>query len=111
MIWIKTNTEKKVDKVLPSKIFILISFNIKALTQVNSQHMQVNFNTFPSSFRVNCVIRINVNLGPVHKEWKLLSCKFYPGQIPRNQDVNAMLIHSHVNRTLEVNPGAHFNFN
>ena len=29
LIWIKTNTEKKVDIVLPGKIFILISFKEK----------------------------------------------------------------------------------
>ena len=37
LIWIKTLTEKKVDKVLPGEIFILINFNVKAKTQVNSQ--------------------------------------------------------------------------
>ena len=37
LIQIKTNTEKKVDKVLPGEILTLISFNVNALTQVNSE--------------------------------------------------------------------------
>ena len=49
------------DKVLPGEIFILINFNVKALTQVNSQQIWMNFSTFPNSSRVNCVIRINFN--------------------------------------------------
>ena len=60
------------DKVLPSEIFILINFNVKALTQVNSQQIWMNFNTFPNSSRVNYVIRINFNSDAVHKGWKLL---------------------------------------
>ena len=60
------------DKVLPGEIFILINFNAKALTQVNSQQIWMNFNTFPNSSRVNCVIRINFNSDAVHKGWKLL---------------------------------------
>ena len=36
LIWVKANTEKKVDKVLPGEIFILVDFDVKALTQVNS---------------------------------------------------------------------------
>ena len=32
LIWIKTNTEKMVDKVLPGKIFLLISFKEKVFT-------------------------------------------------------------------------------
>ena len=48
--------EKKVDKVLPGEIFILINFNVKALTQVNSQQIWMNFNTFPNSSSVNCVM-------------------------------------------------------
>ena len=43
------------DKVLPGEIFILISFKVKALAQVNSQQIWMNFNTFPDSCRVNCV--------------------------------------------------------
>ena len=39
LIWIITNTEKRVDKVLPGKIFILISFKEKDFTHVNSQQM------------------------------------------------------------------------
>ena len=42
----KTDTEKKVDKVLPGKIFILIGFKEKAFTRVNSQQMWMNFNAF-----------------------------------------------------------------
>ena len=56
------------DKVLPSEIVILINFNVKALTQVNSQQIWMNFNTFPNSSRVNCVIRINFNSDAVHKD-------------------------------------------
>ena len=33
--------------------------------------MWTNFSTFPSSSRVDCVIRIDLNLDAVHKEWKL----------------------------------------
>ena len=72
LIWIKTNTEKKVDKVLPGELFVFINFNVKALTRVNSQQIWMNFNTFPNSSRVNCVIRINFNSDAVHKGWKLL---------------------------------------
>ena len=44
------------DKVLPSKIFILISFKETVFTRVNSQQMWMNFNTFSSSSRVDCAI-------------------------------------------------------
>ena len=54
------------DKVLPGEIFILINFNVKARTQVNSQQIKMNFDTFPNSPRVNCVIRINLNSHAVH---------------------------------------------
>ena len=67
LIWIKTNTKKKVDKVLQGEIFILIGFNVKAFTQVNPQQMWMNSNTFPSSSCVNCAFRINFNLDGVHK--------------------------------------------
>ena len=60
------------DKVLLGEIFILVNFNVKALTQVNSQQIWMNFDTFPTSSRVNCVIRINFNSDAVHKGWKLL---------------------------------------
>ena len=63
------------DKVLSGKIYILISLDVKAFTQVNSQQMYINFNTFSSFSRVNCVTRINFNLDAVHKVWKLLQCK------------------------------------
>ena len=56
------------DKVLPGEIFILTSFNVKALTQVNSQQMLMNFNGFPNSSQVNCVIRINFSSDEVHKD-------------------------------------------
>ena len=46
---------------------ILITFNVKALTQVNSQQLWMNFNTFSSSSRLNCAIRVNYNLDTVHK--------------------------------------------
>ena len=60
------------DKVLLGEIFILVNFNVKALTQVNSQQIWMNFDTFPNSSRVNCVIRIDFNSDAVHKGWKLL---------------------------------------
>ena len=60
------------DKVLPGHVFILISFNVKDLTQVNSQQIWMDFDTFPNSSRVNCVIQINFNSDAVHKGWKLL---------------------------------------
>ena len=60
------------DKVLPVEIFILICFNVNAFTQVNSQQMWMNFNTFLNFSRVNCVTRINFNLDAVHERWKLL---------------------------------------
>ena len=61
------------DKDLPGDFFImLICFNVNAFTQVNSQQMWMNFNTFPCSSRVNCVIRLNFNLDAVRKRWKLL---------------------------------------
>ena len=63
------------DKVLLDKIFILISLNVKAHTQVNSQQMWINFDAFLSSSRVNCMIRINFSLDAVRKGWKLLLCK------------------------------------
>ena len=71
LIWIKTNTEKKVDKVLPGNIFILISFKEKVFTQINSQQM----NTFRSSSRADCAIQINFNLNAVDKGWNLLYWK------------------------------------
>ena len=55
------------DKVLLGEIFILISFDGKAFTQVNLQEMWMNSNMFPSSTRLNCVILINLNLGAVYK--------------------------------------------
>ena len=68
--WIlgKVSSEKKVS---PGEVFILMSFNVKAFTQVNQQQMWMNFNTFLSSSHVNCVIRINFKLNAVHKGWKL----------------------------------------
>ena len=65
-IWIKTNTENKVHKVLPSKIFILISFKEKVFTHISTQQMWLNFNTFSSSSRVDCTIQINFNLDAVY---------------------------------------------
>ena len=53
--------------VLPGEIFILISFYVKALTQINSQQTWMNFNTFPNSSCVNCVTWINFNSDAVHK--------------------------------------------
>ena len=72
LIWIKTDTEKKMDKVLPSEMFILINFNVKALTRINSQQIWMNFNMFPNSSRVNCVIQINFYSDAFHNGWKLL---------------------------------------
>ena len=62
------------DKVLPGKIFILISFKDKCFTYVNSQQMWMIFNTFSSSC-VDCAIQINFNLDAVDGGWKLLYCK------------------------------------
>ena len=76
----KTNSEKKVDKVLPGKIFIVISLKEKVLTEINSQQMWMNFNTFPSSSRVDCAIQINFNLDAVDKGWKLLYGKRYQSE-------------------------------
>ena len=63
------------DKVLPDKIFILISFKEKVFTHVNSQQMWMNFNTLSSSSRADCAIQINFNLDAVDKGWGLLCCK------------------------------------
>ena len=49
------------------EIFILISSNAIAFTHVNSQQIWMNFNTLPSSYRINCVNRINFNLETVHE--------------------------------------------
>ena len=68
------------DKVLPGKIFILISFKEKAFTHKNSQQMWLNFNTFSSSSRVDCAIHINFTLDVVDKGWKLLHCKRYQSE-------------------------------
>ena len=71
----KTNREKRVVKVLPGKIFILISFKEKVFTHVISQQIWMNFNTSSCSSRVDCAIQINFNLDAVDKGWKLLYCK------------------------------------
>ena len=68
------------DKVLPGKIFILISFKEKVCTQIKSEQMWINFNTFPGSSRVDCVIQINFNLDAVDKGWKLLYFKRYQSE-------------------------------
>ena len=78
LIWMKTNTEKRADKVLPGKIFILINFKENVFTYVNSQQLRMNFNMFSSSSRVHCAIQINFNLDTVDKGWKLLYCKRHP---------------------------------
>ena len=54
--------EKKVDKVLPGKMFILTSFKEKVFTHINSQQKWMNFNTFSSSSHVDCAIQITFNL-------------------------------------------------
>ena len=73
------------DKVSPGKIFILINFKEEIFTQMNSQQMWMNFNTFPSSSREDCAIQINFNWMQLIKDG---SCyiindinprKFYPG--------------------------------
>ena len=68
LIWIKTNTEKKVDNILSGKIFIPISFKEKVS---NLQQMWMNFNKSSSSSRadcpVDCAIQINFNLDAVDK--------------------------------------------
>ena len=63
------------NKFLPGKIFILISFKEKVFTHVNLQQMWMNFDMFSSSSRVDCAILINFNLDAVDKRWKLLYCK------------------------------------
>ena len=65
------------EKVLPGKIFILISFKDKDFTDINSQQMWLIFNTFSSSSRVVCAIQINFSLDAVYKGWKLLHCERY----------------------------------
>ena len=103
LIWIKANTEKKVDKVLPGNIFILINFEEKVFTQINSQQI----NTFRTSSRVDyCAIQINFNLDAADKGGSCYigndlspSKSFIPGKfnvIPVN--VNTMRIHSGVNK-------------
>ena len=72
LIWIKTNTEKKEDKVLPWEKFTLISFNVKAFTQADLWQMWMSFYTFASFSSLNCVIRIHFNLDEIYKGWKLL---------------------------------------
>ena len=67
------------DKVLPGKIFILISFKEKVFTHVNSQQMWMNFNTFSSSSRVDCAIQINfVKDGSCYIVNDINPSKFYP---------------------------------
>ena len=61
------------DEVLPCEFFILVGFNVRGLTKLNSQQMWMNFNAFSTSSGVNCVIRITFNLDAVCKGWKLLS--------------------------------------
>ena len=63
----------------------LKSFTDKVqFTLINSQQMWMNFITFSSSSRVDCVIYINFSLDAVYKGWKVLylndiiSSKFYP---------------------------------
>ena len=63
------------NKVFPGEFFILISFDVKAFTQVQSQQIWMNFNTFPSSSHVNFVTWINFNLDAVNKGWSLSECK------------------------------------
>ena len=70
-------------KVLPRNMF-------NAFIQVNSQQMLMNFDTFPSYSRVNCMIRINFNLNAVHAGLKFYNVndlnpsEFHAGYIPRN---------------------------
>ena len=66
--------EEKVEKVLPRKIFILISFKKKDFAQINSQQMWMNFNMFPSFSRVDCAIQINFRLNAADKGLNLY-CK------------------------------------
>ena len=56
------------DKVLPCKIFTLISFKEKVFTHGNLQQMWMNFNMFSSYSRVDCAIQINFNLDVVDKK-------------------------------------------
>ena len=56
------------DKVLPGKMFILISFKERVFSHINSQQMWMKFDTFSSSSRVDCAIQINFNFNAVDKE-------------------------------------------
>ena len=62
------------DKVLPGKIFILISLKEKVFTH---KFMANDFNTFSSSSRVDCVVQIKFSLDTVDKGWKLLYRRRY----------------------------------
>ena len=66
LTWIKTSPEKMVD--LHSKFFLSVSFNVKAHTQENSQHIWMNFYKFRGCPFLNCVIRINFSLNTVDKD-------------------------------------------
>ena len=65
----------------------------------------MNFNTFPSSSRVDCAIQISFNLDAVDKGCKLLCCKrvnFILGKLHVIRvTVNVLRIHSAVNRPLD----------
>ena len=65
------------DKILPSNIFVLVSFKDKVFTHINSQQMWMNFNTLSISSRVDCEIQINFSLDAVYKGWKLLHYIIY----------------------------------
>ena len=73
------------DKGLPGKIFILISFKENVFTHINSEQLWMNFNTFSSSSRVECAIQIYFNLVQLIKDGScyivndMNQSKFYPG--------------------------------
>ena len=91
------------DKVLPGKIFILISFKGKVFTHINSQQMWMNFNTFSSTSHVNCAIQIILTWMQLIKDGScyivnhINPSKFCPGKHVIRVNVNTMRIHSGVN--------------
>ena len=59
---------------------MLISFEEKVFTHINSHQIWMNFNMFSSSPCVDYAIQINFNLDAVDKGWKLLYCKRYQSE-------------------------------
>ena len=65
------------DEVLPSEIFILITFNVKAFTKANSQQIWMNFYYVSQFFSLKmCDSGINFNLDAIHKVLKYGGCRY-----------------------------------